>query len=189
MKRSTMRAAAAGAVLVLGTLAGCGGGDDDSASGDSASSETEGTDTETSETAGSTEDYCTSLEDAKAQFETLEGSDPDALGNFDDAFETLRGLGEAAPEEVAADWDTLIGGIDRIEQAVEDAGLTLDELAELASNPSALPEGVDIAKLQALGKEMKTLDSKEFSAAGDAISKHAEAECDISLDDSTSSGQ
>ena len=165
MKRLTTRAAAAGAVLVLGSLAGCGGSD---SGGDSSSSG---------------EDYCASLEEAKAQFDSLDEGD---LANFEEAFGTLRELGDQAPEEISAEWDTMISGIDQLEQAVEEAGLTLDELAEIAQDPSAMPDDVDMAKLQELGTKMQELDSQEFTEAGDAITAHAEEECGITLDEGAS---
>lgn len=171
MKRSTRRAAAAGAVLLLGPLAGC-SGDDSSGSSDSPEA------SPTTEASG--EEYCAALEEAQTQFESLDESD---FTQFDDVFATFRQLSDQSPEEVAAEWDTLVTGFDQLEQAVEDAGLTLDELAAVQQDPQSLPEGVDLAELQALGPKLQELQTPEFNQAGEAITTHAEEECGISLDD------
>ena len=84
-----------------------------------------------------------------------------------------------SPDEVADDWKTMQEGVQKIEQAFEDAGLALDDLDEVMSGN--VPEGVDMAKLQELGTTLEELDSQEFNDASEAISKHAEEECDITL--------
>ncbi len=165
MKRWTTHTAVAGTFVVLGALAGCGGSDGGDASTDSAG------------------DYCASLEEAKTQFDSLDQGD---LANFDEAFGTLRGLADQSPDEVSAEWETMVGGIDQLEAAVEEAGLTLDELAAIAEDPTAMPDDVDMAKLQELGTKMQELNSAEFTEAGDAITAHAKEECNIDLEDSAS---
>ena len=165
MKRSTARTAAAGAVVVLGSLTGC-GGDDGGGGGES-----------------SADDYCGAVEAAKAQFDDLE------TGNFvafDQAFDTLRGLAEQAPEEVAAEWQVLVGGLDQFESALENAGLSLEEFGAYVEDPANPPEGLDPAALEQLGTELQSLDSGEFTQASEAITKHAQSECGVDLEDSGS---
>lgn len=170
MTRTTMRAGAAGAVLLLGALAGCGGDD---------SAETSGSPETTETTTASIEDYCATLEEAKAEFDNLDESD---LGQFDEVFDTFDELASQAPEEVSAEWGAFVSGFDQLQQAVEDAGLTLDELAAIQQDPQNLPEGVDMAKLQQLGEELQALQTPEFTRAGDAITAHAENECGVDLE-------
>lgn len=168
MKRSTARTAAAGAVVVLGSLTGCGGSDD--GGGDSSSSSSSG-------------DYCASVEAAKAQFDDLETGN---FAGFEAAFDALRGLAEQAPEEVAAEWEILVGGLDQIQGAIEDAGFTLEEFGEYVQDPANPPPDVDVEALNQLGTELQDLDSAEFTEASDAISKHAQDECDVDLEGSGS---
>ena len=175
MRRSTIQGAVAGGVLALSVLAGCGG--DSSESGDTSAEET--TAEETSAEGTGTEEYCTQLEDTQESIQSLEEGDPT---QFAAAFEAFRGLAEVAPEEVAADWDTLVSGVDQLEAALEDVGLTLEEFGQIAADPSQLPDDVDAQKLQELGPKLEELNSPEFDRASDAISTHAEEECGVTLD-------
>lgn len=126
---------------------------------------------------GGTEEYCNSLEDAEAEFSAIDEGD---LGNFGDAIDRMREIGADAPDEVADDWEVLTGALDDMEQALDDAGLTFDDLGTL-STTGELPEGVDPSALTGLQEQLGSLDSDETNAAGDAIDAHAEEECGITL--------
>lgn len=123
-----------------------------------------------------TEAYCDTLASAKEDIDALEAGDP---GAFSTAFEAFETLAEEAPEEVADEWATMNEGVQQIEAAFAEAGLELDELGDVMSGE--IPEGVDMEKLEQLGSELESLDSPEFNEASDAISEHAEQECDITL--------
>ncbi|CAN5847302.1 hypothetical protein BH20ACT6_BH20ACT6_08540 [soil metagenome] len=183
MKRMTTRTAAAGVVLVLGSLAGCSG--DDAASSDQAAEEASSADEPTSGAGGSNEEYCAALKDAKAEFEALEGSNPDSMKKLDSSLDTMRELGDKSPDEVSSEWKTLVSGIDQLEQAVQDAGLTLDQLSAISENPDpkSLPKGVTIEKVQKLGVELQQLNSEQMSQAQDKIDANAQQECGITLSD------
>jgi hypothetical protein len=157
-----LASSAAGAVLLLGALAACG---DDSGSGDGESS------------GGDASSYCDDLKDAKEQFKSLEGDDADP-SQLDEAFATMQSLGDEAPDEVAGDWKVMTDGFDKIEKALDEAGLSMEDLA----NPEALAD-LDPAAAQKLSQEFTSLDSQEFSDAGDAITKHAKDECDVDLEE------
>ena len=152
-RRLTRPAALLGAGLLTASLAltGCSGG-------------------------GDTEAYCDTLSTAKEDIDALEAGDP---GAFSTAFEAFDALADEAPEEVADDWATMNEGVEQIEAAFADAGLELDELGDVMSGE--IPEGVDMEKLENLGTTLEELDSPEFNEASDAISEHAEQECDITL--------
>jgi len=173
MKPSTLRAAVAGAVVVLFSLVGCGGDSGEDSGAASSAPES---------TASSTEDYCSSLEDAKAEFESFGQA---GSAGFEESLSTLRGIAEQAPEEVAPQWETMVGFLDGFEQAVTDAGLTLEQLEQIQQNPQSLPEGVDPAKLQELITTVQGLGAAEVEQASKAINKHAKAECGITLDEPT----
>jgi hypothetical protein len=153
------------AVLLVGSVAACG---DDSSNGDGESND-----------AGS---YCDDLKDAKEEFASLEGEDADPAV-LEDAFSTMQKLGDEAPDEVAADWDVLTEGFDKIQQALDDAGIGLEDL----DDPDALAT-MDPAAAQKLTQVFSSLDGDEFSGAADAITKHAKDECDVDLEDSGGSG-
>jgi hypothetical protein len=152
-RRLTRPAALLGAGLLTASLAltGCSGGDD-------------------------IEAYCDTLSEAKEDIDALEAGDP---GAFSTAFEAFETLADEAPEEVADEWATMNEGVQQIEDAFADAGLELNELSDVMSGD--IPEGVDMEKLEQLGTELESLDSPEFNEASDAISEHAEQECDITL--------
>jgi len=143
----------AAATLLSGVLTGCGGGDSEA-----------------------TDSYCDSLKDAKADIETLDAGD---VAKFDEAFKTIHDLADEAPDEVKDDWEVLDGALSDMETALNDAGLKLSDLEGLQSGQ--LPEGVDQAKLAALGQKMQDIASDEVQKAGDNIDKHAEDECGIKL--------
>ncbi len=181
MKRSMTRTAAAGAVLVLATLTGCsgdGGSDGDSSASSESTQASEGASSEGSTSGdGSIDEYCTALEEAKKQSESAAGTDLSA------SVESLRKLQDSAPDEVSGEWKTVVDGFDEFEQAIKDAGLTLDEFTEVAQDPSKLPKGVKVADVQKLGQELQTLNSPELTSAQDAIDAHAEKECGVNLND------
>jgi len=124
----------------------------------------------------STEAYCDDLRGAADEFEALEDFDPTAL---DDAIETFRDLADAAPDEVAAEWETMVGGIEDLEAAFAEAGLELSQLGEAMAGD--LPEGVSQEDLQEVFTQLQEIDSEELDAAGETISEHADTECDVDL--------
>ena len=105
-----------------------------------------------------TEAYCDTLSDAKSDIDTL---------------------ADEAPKEVEDDWKVMQEGVQRIEDAFEDAGLAMDDLSEVMTGE--IPEGVDLEKLQELGTTLEELDSEDFNDATEAISEHADEECGITL--------
>ncbi|MDP9444889.1 MAG: hypothetical protein M3P83_11310 [Actinomycetota bacterium] len=96
MRRSL---ALAGTVLVLGSLAGCGGNE--------------------------TEAYCDSLRDAQREFRALEENQLPRVG---EALDRIQELGDQAPDAVSDEWQTLNGAIDELRGAVDDLGIELSDL-------------------------------------------------------------
>jgi hypothetical protein len=158
---------AAAAVVALGALSGCGDSTDSADNPDGGNS---------------AEDYCAELKSAKDAFASFDGGDPT---KFSDAIQQLRDLGGQAPEEISDDWQTMVQAMDGLEAAVEEAGLSFEDLATLGEG--ALPEGVtpaDITKLQA---DVKALDDPKIEEAGNNISDHAKSECGVDIKGSGSS--
>ncbi len=156
----------AGLVLAAGALTGCGGGD---------GADTAATDTET---------YCDQLETGKKYLDSFSGpdADPSQLG---EAIDTFHGLADAAPAEVAPDWDLLDGTLSELERALAEAGITTDDLAGLQKGE--VPKGADLAKLTKLLPKVQELNSKELQDAMASIRTHAEDECGVTLGDAAPS--
>ncbi|NRQ50552.1 hypothetical protein [Aeromicrobium stalagmiti] len=153
--------AVAGAVLLGSSLAACGGGDGGSSGG----------------SGGSEADYCKDIKSAATYIKGLNGGD---VSQFNEALDQFKALGDEAPDAVKDEWVTLEKGISTVEKAFEDAGLKLSDLGKVQAGE--IPEGVDVAKLQKLPQTLQGLDSKEFTTANDAITKHAKDVCKVDLD-------
>src|SRR3954469_24074380 len=93
-------------------------------------------------------DYCQELKTDKVYFESLNGSNPD-MSKLDTVFEKMHSLAAAAPSDVSADWKTVDDALTSIESALQEAGLSIDDLATLQQGK--VPDGVDASKLAALG--------------------------------------
>ncbi len=123
---------------------------------------------------GSGGDYCDELKSAQSQFSALEGGG--GAEDLSKAFDTFRDLEKSAPDEVQDDWKTLVGAVDTIEKAYEDAGIDVDDASSID------PTKLDQAQIEKLTSAMSSLSGEEYTQAGDAISKHAKSECDVDLE-------
>lgn len=161
--RRTATIAVTGLVAVS-VLAGCGSDDDKKGS------------------ASGGDSYCATLKKASTLVTdfTAEGTEPD-FGKFQDFLDKADELSDKAPDTIEDDWDTMLGAMDDLVDALEDAGLSIEQFGEMATT-GQMPDGVDQAKLLALGSKLESLSSEKIEAAGDAISKHAKDECDVDLD-------
>jgi len=167
---------AAAAVLALGALTGCGDSTDSTDGSGGADS------ADSADAGNSAEEYCNELKSAQDAFASFNGDDPT---KFSDAMQQLRDLSGQAPDDISGDWQTMVQAMDGLEAAVEDAGLSFEDLTTLGDG--ALPEGVtpeDITKLQA---DIKALDDPKVEQAADKISAHAKSECGVDIEESGSS--
>jgi hypothetical protein len=145
-------------VLGAGLLTGCGGGD----SGEGSS-------------------YCDDLKSAQEEFSAFNSDNPDAA-DLEKAIDRFHQLADEAPDEVKDDWATLDGALQDFQQALEDAGLTMDDLAKIQNGE--MPENFDPAKLQELAPKLQSLGDQDFQDAADNIEKHAKDECNVDLSSS-----
>jgi len=180
-----------GALLMVPALSACGGDDGDSAS-DSSSEATDGQSADEDggssgdepsdeptgqpDDAASGGDYCDALKSTRDRLEALEG-EGGGLADFDEAIGALREVADDAPADVSADWEVMIGGFDTLVQALDEAGVRLEDLAD----PEALGD-IDPEAMQQLQEELEALDSKKFEQAANSISQHARSECGFDLD-------
>ena len=153
---------AAGLLLGSGLVTGCGSSDDDggSASGDG---------------------YCAQLKSAASSIRSFTADDatPD-FSKFADFINKAHELAKDAPSDVEDDWKVMIGAMDKLTAALDDAGIKLEDFGAIVTS-GQLPEGVDPAKLTELTGKIQELGGDEVNKAGDAISKHAKDECKVDL--------
>lgn len=149
--------AIASAVLLGGVLTACGGSDGGS-------------------TGGGGSDYCKDIKGAAVTFGSLGAGDSASLG---DAFATFHKLADEAPGAIKDDWKTLDGAITSVEDALESAGIKMEDFAKLQSGE--VPEGVDVTKLTGLAAEFQKLSGAEFEKASKAIETHAKTVCKVDL--------
>ncbi|SDE23482.1 hypothetical protein [Nocardioides lianchengensis] len=154
---------AAAIVLGAGALAAC-GGDDGSGSDDASGG------------GGGDSSYCDKLSGFR---DTLQNtSDASSFTKFKDAAEELA---DEAPDEVSGDWEKIQDAFGQLEDKLEEAGLSIEDLDDPTALQSADPEAM--ATLQ----EELTKIGEDLDGAGEKISDHAESECDIDLDGSDDS--
>ncbi len=137
------------ATLFSTTLTGCGGGG-----------------------GGDAGDYCDTLKDSESNFEDLASAGN--FDGFDEALDKMHELADDAPDEIKGDWEVFDKAFTDLEQALEDADMTMSDL-EGMSDPSA----VDPEKLAGLMEAAAPLSSEEFATAAENIEKHAKDECGI----------
>lgn len=135
----------AAAVLGMGLLTGCGGGD--------------------------TEAYCDGLKDAEQSL----ADGPEGADGFREYQDTAEQLADDAPDEVSDDWEKVQDATQEMEDRLEDAGLSLDDLSDPEAMQDADPEA-----LQTLGEEIEKI-SADMEEATDNITEHAKDECDVDL--------
>jgi hypothetical protein len=155
-------------VLMAGSLTACGGDDNSSAGG-----------------GGS---YCDQIKTLKSNVDTLDFT---ALSDeqFSDLQHSLDGIEASAPADVKDDWSTLSSAIDQLKQILADAGLSFADLQAIQNDPTNLPDGVDIAKLQELAQKLQEFAANsDFEAASNAIQANVKDECGIELNDTSTTG-
>ncbi|WP_166389798.1 hypothetical protein [Nocardioides ochotonae] len=128
---------------------------------------------------GDGEDYCDTLSSTREEFSALDSGE---VGSFDDFRAATSDLADAAPDEVADDWERIQKNFDELDAAMDDAGVSMDDLDAMGDS-SELPEGVSPEDLAALGEELNGL-GEGIDESGEAITKHAKDSCDIDLNES-----
>jgi hypothetical protein len=162
--------ALASIVLMVGSLTACGGDDNSSAGGGGGGS------------------YCDQIKGVKADVDGLDFTKltDDQLTSFREA---LSGIESAAPADVKDDWGAINDAIDQLQQILNEAGLSLSDLQAIEADPTNLPDGVDLAKLQELAQKLQDFASNsDYQAASDAITANVKSECGIDLSDTSTTG-
>ena len=148
----------------LATLAGCGGGSQD---------------TGTRAGGSSLGDSCASVKDAKASFSGL-SADAVTPGKIQEMRSKLEEMGAQAPDSVADDYQTLIDGFTRLDEVLAAVGLSFSDFGDqqklAAAIASASPE-----QMQAIQDAGAALGSGAFRSASEEIRREIKADCDVNL--------
>jgi len=161
----------AGTVLVVLTLAGCGGDDEPSTAGSEPVTNAATAAPSPQETAtGDAEGFCAEVEEIRERVENLETlpevDDPESAAQaIEDSVDALRSVDP--PDEIATDWKTVTDAFDSV---------VTDLRALDTSDPEVL-----VDQLEQLGARMEQ-QSAAIEEAGSRIDEYLAAECGISFD-------
>lgn len=96
------------------------------------------------------EDYCGAVEEHQQELSDIVGSgEPDALLRALDVFEELQ---DDAPGDISDEWQQVVGRIEALSDALEDAGI--DAAAYDRANPPADLSAEDKAAIDAAAKQL-----------------------------------
>ena len=113
------------------------------------------------------EDYCDAVEEHQQELSEIVGSgEPDALI---EALEILRELQDRAPDDISDEWQQVVGRLDALESALDDAGvdpatydrdnppadLTDEEAAAIDAAAAELGGGTTLRALQDLDQQAR----------------------------------
>jgi hypothetical protein len=164
--------ALASIVLMAGSLTACGGDDNSNAGGGG----------------GGGGSYCDQVKDLKSNVDDLDFTTL-TEDQFADLQSALDGIASSAPADVQDDWNTLGDAIDEFKSILDEAGLSLDDLQAIQQDPTNLPDGVDLAKLQELAQKLNDFAANsDFDAASNAVQQNVKDECGVDLDTSSTTG-
>jgi hypothetical protein len=121
--------------------------------------------------------YCDAYQSARDSIEQTDFTQLSAP-QFEELKSKIVDLRAESPPELEEDWNTISNTLDEFETILEDAGLSIDDLA--AIQEGELPEGLDLEQLQQIGTELQEFaEQNDVEAATQAIEQDAEERCDI----------
>ena len=146
--RRRVRRASGLAVLLLGTLTACG--------------------------EPTTDDYCARLDQDRRQLgEMVDSGSPTALL---DNLELLEGLAELAPSDLEDEWQTFLGALEDLQQALSRADVTAGDFED-----GKAPAGLDEADRRAIVLAAGQVRSDEVVGAAAGIEQQARDVCKLNL--------
>jgi hypothetical protein len=140
-----------------------------------------GSDTDATSAVDSTDSYCSTLKRAGWQVLTHDPMAMDDVTEFAALRTNLNELGSSAPVEVKAAWGVLGDDFVGYAAAMEEAGISVDELLYMDDN-GKLPPSVDRKHFAQFVRGLDALDRSKIDKATDTIVAHAKAECGINVD-------
>ena len=148
--RRTLGVAVSAGLLLVGSLAGC---------------------------SSPTESYCSTLKDDKARLEKLSGqSDEPTTAVLEGSLRVFEDLQDAAPQDVAGDWDDFVFAWRSLVDAFAASGV--DPSTFMAGKQ---PEGVSKSELEAIRQAAAELQSEPVTLAARRIEDHARTICKVDL--------
>lgn len=118
--------------------------------------------------------YCAQVSASQAQLgDAFSGGGPAALI---DALPLLEKLQDKAPSDVAGDWDQVVGAIQGLQQALQQAGI--DPATYTASK---LPPGITASQRAAIKAAASELESTDTLAASQDVQQEARDVCHTPL--------
>jgi hypothetical protein len=156
----------AGLALCTGVLAGCGGGNKSDKGGNASG--------------GSSKGYCADLKDAASNIAAFTGESVPTAAQFEKFAGEVKDLAAEAPSAVADDWKVLADQLKNLTDALDAAGITLQQLVEAATS-GKLPAGMTEADFTALGQKLQQFAGSNVTAATTAIESHAKDACGVTL--------
>jgi hypothetical protein len=151
--------AAVAAVLSMTALAACGGGSDNASGGSG---------------------YCTDLKAAKANLSGLNSVDQLTGEKYQELSDAVHTIAGEAPADVKGSWTLIDNQLTLLQNAMKDAGLSMDDFAKLAQGQN--PPNVDPSKLPALLSKLKSFDSTGLDTASTKIQNEVKSECHFDLE-------
>ncbi len=122
----------------------------------------------------STEDYCGAIEGANEQITKMIASDsPSALLSN---LPLLRDLAEESPEDLADEWETFIGALEGLDEALDEAGVKASDFE--AGKP---PEGLSDADQKAIADAAGQVGGEDVAEATSGIEQQARDVCKVNL--------
>jgi hypothetical protein len=121
-----------------------------------------------------TQDYCSDLKQHNKQIADMIGSDsPAALLS---GLPTLRDLADKSPNDLTDEWQTLIGALDGLDQAIKDAGLKPGDYK--GGKP---PAGLSATDRKAIAAAADQMSTDEVVRAASGIEQQARDVCKVNL--------
>ncbi|MDX6297219.1 MAG: hypothetical protein QOI51_1076 [Nocardioidaceae bacterium] len=182
------------ALLTTMVLAGCGGGSSNSAgtkvstTPGSGSGSTSTTDSTTSGDGGgglTSGNYCDDLKSAALALGSLGGSNEFTNDRFNALNSAVHSIADEAPSSIKGSWTLIAAQFDALRQALQEAGLSMDDFSKLSSGQ--VPS-IDPAKLRVLETKLSSFDSKGVTAASTKISNEVQADCHLNLNQAGGGG-
>lgn len=128
-------------------------------------------------------DYCSTLKTSQSEFTSMDFTSLNE-SQFSALRDKISTLQDQAPSDVSDDWGVIGDKLDAFKSALDEAGVSFDDIKTLQQNK--LPQGVDPAKLQAMGTKIQQLVSDpKLSTAQTVIKDNAKKDCHITLGTST----
>jgi hypothetical protein len=121
-----------------------------------------------------TDDYCSALEQHNKEIAEMIGSDsPSALLN---GLPMLRDLADKSPEDLADEWQTFIGALDALRDAIKSAGVKPSDFKD--GKP---PKGLSVGDQKAIADAASQIGTDDVVQASSGIEQEARDVCKVNL--------